>query len=113
MGWISFNEVGEMTVIQDNINTKQYIDIFWDNLSNHALKLRILIPNYSQQDNDPKYIAYIRKLWLLYNLENQFQISPQSRDFNSVEKVWHIMNIKIRKKKFSKKSESKQALREE
>ena len=47
------------------MNAKKYIDILKDNLCNSALKLGIPISHYFQQDNDPKHIAYIIKLYLL------------------------------------------------
>ena len=68
---------------------------------------------YFQHKNDPKYIAYNRRLWLLHNAKNQLQTPLQSPDLNLIENLWHILNMKIRKKKIPSKRELKQSFREE
>ena len=41
------------------------------------------------------------------------QTPPQSTDLNPTESLWHILDMKIKKKKISNKLEIKQTFREE
>ena len=44
--------------------------------------------------------------------KNQLQIPLQSPDLNPKKNLWHILDMEIRKKKISNKSELKEALKE-
>lgn len=59
---MSFNRVGEMVFIEANMNAKQYVNIFRDNLFNSAFKLVISDSYYFQHDNDLKHTVNITRL---------------------------------------------------
>ena len=51
------------------------------------------------------------RLSLLCTLKNYLSTPPQSPDLNSIENLWQILDIKIKKKKISEKPDLRQALK--
>lgn len=112
-GCMAYNGVGNISFIEGNMNAHSYIDILRGNLLRSAEKLEIQTSYYFQQDNDPKHTAHITKLWLLYNVRRQLKTPPQSPDLNPIENLWYLLDLQVRKRKVSNKTQLKQVLSEE
>jgi hypothetical protein len=112
-GCMSYNGVGQLAFIDGIMNAEMYIDVLRNNLRQSAAKLGIGETFQFQQDNDPKHTAMKTKEWLLYNVPSQLPTLPQSPDINPIENLWHILDMKIRKRKISNKNDLKKALVEE
>ena len=103
-GCMSFKEVGEITFIEgnSNMNVKLFIDILRDNLSNSALKLEITNSYCFLHDNNPKHTAYITR----FRKCKKSIANATTFAMPQPENLWHILGMKMRKKKISYKSET-------
>ncbi|CAK9809123.1 Transposable element Tcb2 transposase [Anthophora quadrimaculata] len=112
-GCMGYNGVGNIAFIKESMKAEKYIDILRNNLSESAKKLCLNRTYYFQQDNVPKHTAKKTKEWLLYNVPKQLITPPQSPDINPIENLWHLLNIEIRKRKISNKTDLQRIILQE
>ncbi|CAK9814099.1 Transposable element Tcb2 transposase [Anthophora plagiata] len=112
-GCMGYYGVGNIAFIEESMNAEKYIDILRNNLPESTKKLRLNRTYYFQQDNDPQHTAKKTKEWLLYNVPKQLITPPQSPDINSIENLWHLLNIEIRKRKISNKTDLQRIILQE
>lgn len=111
ISWYGAAGVGELEVIEGNMNAAGYIKVLRGNSSKSVVKLGIQDTYLFQQDNDPKHTARITREWLLYNARKLFPTPPQSPDVNPIENLWAHLENKIRKLKCSSKTQLVENLR--
>ncbi|GFV57403.1 transposable element Tcb1 transposase [Trichonephila clavipes] len=99
-GCMPANGVGKLCFIDGIITAHTYIDILRHNLQSSAQKLGLGTSFVFQQDNDPKHTANLTWEWLLYNSPRQLKMPPQSPDINSIENLWHKLDVEVRKQNF-------------
>ncbi|GFX17009.1 tc1-like transposase protein [Trichonephila clavipes] len=105
------NGVGKLCFIDGIMTARTYI--LRHNLQSSAQKLGLGTSFVFQQDNDPKHTANLTREWLLYNSPRQLKTLPQSPDINSIENLWHKLDVEVRKHKISCKDELKRILLQE
>ncbi|GFW26886.1 transposable element Tcb1 transposase [Trichonephila clavipes] len=110
---IAANGVGKLCFIDGIMTARTYIDILRHNLQSSAQKLGLGASFVFQQDNDPKHTANLTREWLLYNSPHQLKTPPQSSDINSIENLWHKLDVEVRKHKISCKDKLKRILLQE
>ena len=84
-GCMSADRVGELEVIEGNMNAEGCINVLRGNLTRSVVKLGIQDTYFFQHDNDPKHSARITQERLLYNARKVFPTPLQSPDINPIE----------------------------
>jgi hypothetical protein len=112
-GCMAYNGVGSIALIDGTMNASNYIEVLHSNISCSVLKLAINDSYHFQQDNDPKHNAKNIREWLLYNVRRRLITPPQSLDINLIENLWHLLDLELRKRKISGKSDLKRVISEE
>lgn len=112
-GCMSAAGVGSLEFIDVKMNKWDYLNILKRNLRSSAEKLGILQSFQFYGDNDPKHSSRVAQEWLLYNCPKVIHTPPQSPDLNVIEHLWNILDINIRKHKFSNIRGLKDSLQEE
>ncbi|GBN79804.1 hypothetical protein AVEN_243359-1 [Araneus ventricosus] len=91
-GCISAVGDGKLHFIDGMMDKYMYLGILKQNLEQRVEKMGIL-PHYKfYQDNDPKYNAYICRLWTLYQCPQVIRTPTQSPDFNLIENILDHLN---------------------
>ena len=112
-GCMGYYGVGNLAFIDGIMNAQKYIEVLRSNLKESAVKMGLGENFYFQQDNDPKHTAMKTREWLLYNVPKQLVTPPQSPDINPIENLWHLVDVEIRKRKITNKSDLQRVLSEE
>ena len=112
-GCMAASGVRELVFIDDKMDKYCYKNILQNNLQKSADNLGIGGDYYFQQDNDPKHITKIVRLWILYNTPHTLKTPPQSPDLNPIENLWDTLERRIRRHHISSKIQLKQVLLEE
>ncbi|GBN56295.1 hypothetical protein AVEN_235072-1 [Araneus ventricosus] len=90
--------------------TSENVGILKDNVSENVTKLGLRNTWISQQDNDPKNIVEIVKLWLLYRIPNLCTSIPVTR-FESDRMYMGIINSKLKNESVASKESLRNALK--
>lgn len=110
-GCMAASGVGNLTVINGNMNKEMYLDILRGNLAESVRNLGLQQNQWVfQQDNDPKHTAHIVREWLLYNTPRQLHSPPQSPDLNPIEHVWDYIEKQLHKYDITSKRSLEQAI---
>ncbi|GBM48043.1 Transposable element Tc1 transposase [Araneus ventricosus] len=88
-GCFAASGMGNLVLIENNMDQYKYINILKENLKISAPKLGIQNTFKLYQDNDPKHTALNFRLWLLYNCPKVIKTPPYSQDLNPIVNVWH------------------------
>ncbi|GFS97613.1 transposable element Tc1 transposase [Nephila pilipes] len=86
-----------------------YIDVFDHNLRNNARKSG-LVETYFKLDQDPEYSGYKTNVCLLHNAPRRHETLPQYPDLHSIEYLWHLLDLQVRKCSITSKLSLKDAL---
>lgn len=112
-GCFSAAGTGKLVFIDGIMNKSSYLAILKENMKSSAELLGINNHFKFYQDNDPKHTAHIVREWLLYNAPKVMKTPPQSPDMNPIENLWQILDVAIRKRQITNKTQLKTALIEE
>lgn len=112
-GCMAASGAGNIEIINGTMDHRYYIEILKRNLKDSAQKLGIGDNFQYYQDNDPKHSALNTKLWMLYNCPKVIKTPPQSPDLNPIEHLWEHLELKLRKRSFSNKTQMQLILMEE
>jgi hypothetical protein len=109
-GCMAYNGVGNIAFIDGTMDASNYIEVLLSNLAHSALKLTINYSYHFQQDNDPKLNTKKTRGWSLYNVRRRPITPLQSPDINPIENLWHLLDLEMRKRKISGKSDLKRVI---
>jgi transposase len=106
----SYNGVGKLIFIEENINSLKYQQILVENL-NESANMMGLNEFIFQQDNAPPHSS---KLIQNFFNENNINVLPwpaQSPDLNPIENLWAIISLRLTRKNLKSKKELKEEIR--
>lgn len=87
-GCMSAGGVGKLVLINGIMDKTVYLNILKENLLQNANKLNLGGKFFFQQDNNPKHMAHIVRMWLLYHTPGIVKHPPQFPDLNPIEYLW-------------------------
>lgn len=91
--------------LQHNTMIKwEYLIIFKTDFQQSATKLSLRGLFSFHQGNDSKHTADIVKRWLLYNAPKHLRTPPQSLDLNTIQRLWYLLEKKVRNHNIKPKS---------
>lgn len=112
-GCMAANGVGNIYVIDGNMDKFMYLQILKDNLHASARNLGLEGNFQFYQDNDPKHKSFLIREWMLYNCPKVIETPPQSPDLNVIEHLWDFLDDRIRQHRISSRNHLKQVILEE
>lgn len=110
MGLFSYNGIGKLVFVDDNINSLVYQQILVENLY-ESVRMMNLDQFIFQHDNAP---AHSSKLIKRFFGENKIELLPwpaRSPDLNPIENLWSIIGSKIAEKKIYNQKDLKAQIR--
>lgn len=109
-GCMSTMGVGNLVIIDEIMTKEVYLKILQENLLQSAQKMGISEDFYFQQDNDPKHVAHVVKMWLIHKVPHLLVTPPQSPDLNPIEHLWDHLDKRLRKHVITSKPQLKALL---
>ena len=113
--WGSFTKkgVGELVILDRTMDRFYYRPILEENLLSSVQRLGLGTKFIFMHDNDPKHTSALVKDWLRNNGVQAMQWPSSSRDFNSTEHLWDVLEDHVKTHHSNNKTELTLHLMEE